>query len=496
MVRPPRIDPVTDALLRHAWRSLGGAPDAPRTLRPTGPSAGLLPGRHRTLPMMVAAVGAATLAAATLDQARRGTPSGPVTVDVGHVALAARSERYAHGPGTGGEPFAPLSRFWRTREGWLRLHTNYPWHRERALEVLGCEGLPDAVAQAVARWSGPDLEDALAAHGGVGAAVRRPEEWAAHPQGRAVAGLPLVDRRVPDRAGQPRADDGATTTAPRGGDGLRAAQGVRVLDLTRVIAGPVATRTLAAWGADVLRVDSPRLPELPAQLTDTLVGKRSTLLDLTDPHGCDTLHELLSAADVLVHGYRPGALDAFGLGGDALAMRHPHLNVVAVSAWGHVGPWRARRGFDSLVQCSTGIAAVEGDGDGAPGTLPAQALDHATGYLAAAAAMLATARTVHGGMPTHAHLSLAATAQWLTGAGTDPAPAGPPGRQGGGALRGDDAEASVGEHLCAVPGAASPVEVVAPPGRLTDLAPGWASTTTYGSDPARFADRPRLSGRS
>jgi crotonobetainyl-CoA:carnitine CoA-transferase CaiB-like acyl-CoA transferase len=183
-----------------------------------------------------------------------------------------------------------------------------------------------------------------------------------------------------------------------------------VLDLTRVIAGPVATRTLAAHGADVLRLDAPDRPEIPLQAYDTLPGKRSALLDLAT-HG-PVLEELLAGADVVVSGYRPRALDRFGLAPAELARRHPGLVVVTLSAWGHEGPWAHRRGFDSIVQAACGIADAEGTG-GVPGALPAQLLDHATGYLAAAGALLALETQRRAGGSHHVRLALAGTAAWL-----------------------------------------------------------------------------------
>lgn len=224
-----------------------------------------------------------------------------------------------------------------------------------------------------------------------------------------------------------------------------------MLDLTRVIAGPVATRTLAAHGADVLRLDAPQRPELPAQAWDTLSGKRSALLDLGADPG--RLEELLAGADAVVTGYRPGALDRFGLAPEALAQRHPGLVIVTLSAWGHDGPWGARRGFDSLVQAACGIALTEGTApvSGAapvPGALPAQVLDHATGYLAAAATLLALRRQRREGGTHLARLALVATAGWLQALPrTDPEP------------------------VPAVDPAPHLVTVAAPDGRLTLVAP-------------------------
>lgn len=190
-------------------------------------------------------------------------------------------------------------------------------------------------------------------------------------------------------------------------------QGLKVLDLTRVIAGPTATRTLAAFGAQVLRVDSPCLPELPRQYVDTGFGKRSTELDAKSAAGQAKIHELLQDADAVILGYRPGALAAAGLGRDELAQRYPRLIIAELGAWGYSGPWAQRRGVDSVVQAATGIAqAYSGDGS-TPGALPVQALDHATGYgLAAAMIALAGARSAQG-QTGAVRFSLARTARAL-----------------------------------------------------------------------------------
>ncbi|MHB1473829.1 MAG: CoA transferase, partial [Dermatophilaceae bacterium] len=260
---------VTNGLLRVAWSALGGDVGLLDLVEVTGNDEGLLPSTFAVLPAMVAAVSASTLAASVLDAARRAGSPAPVLIDAKHVAAAARSERYARAEGSPeADLFAPLSRFWRTADGWLRLHANYAWHKERALRVLACQDRPEAVAEAVASWSGAELEDALAMAGAVGYAVRSRSKWQAHPQGRAVSALPLLG----SAAG---AGPGRSAGAGAG------AVGLRVLDLTRVIAGPVATRTLAAWGADVLRLDSPHLPEISAQALDALPGKRSALLDFS-----------------------------------------------------------------------------------------------------------------------------------------------------------------------------------------------------------------------
>ncbi|SFL61186.1 CoA transferase [Geodermatophilus ruber] len=423
-------------LLAEAWALLTAAP-AP-AVEVTGAT-----GLDGPLPVPDLAVGAV---AAQLLAARRPVTDAAVAVDAAHVGLAFRSERHAQVAGRPAGPgFAPLSRFWRTADGWLRLHGNYPHHRAAALRVLG-----EDVEAAAARWAAEELESAVVAAGGAAAAVRTPSAWANSPQGRAVAELPLIGlRRVAD--GAPRAV------------GLT---GLRVLDLTRVIAGPVATRTLASYGADVLRIDSPRLPEDPAALVDTGPGKRHVALDLAAPADRRTVEELLAAADAVVQGYRPGALAAYGLDPAALAERHPHLVVVSLSAWGGEGPWRNRRGFDSLVQAATGIAAVCGTAD-APGVLPAQALDHATGHLAAATVLGALARQRAEGGGWHGELSLARTAHWLLSAPRRPAEDGEP--------------VDPARYLVTLPSATGTVTLVAPPG-----SPPWRAAAEFvgGTRPA------------
>ncbi|WP_344563841.1 CoA transferase, partial [Streptomyces atrovirens] len=329
--------------LASVWSALGGDPALlPRVSAVERP--GVLDARLPVRELARACVGACALAAAELGARRTGGGEVPaVRVDDGAVATAFVSERHLLVGGRAPETFAPLSRFWRTADGWVRTHANYPHHRARLLAALGVPedpdaGAADAVAAALAERSAREVEEAVYAAGGLAVALRTPEEWAAHAQGVEVAGRPLVERERLDSAP-------ARVFAPVGRDPLLPAAGLRVLDLTRVIAGPVATRTLALLGADVLRVDAPGLPEIADQHADTGFGKRSALLDLSV--GRVVFEELLAAADVVVTGYRPGALDRFGLTPRALAERRPGVVVAQLSAWGAYGPWGDRRGFDS-----------------------------------------------------------------------------------------------------------------------------------------------------
>ncbi|MGK5114948.1 CoA transferase, partial [Geodermatophilus sp. CPCC 205506] len=282
--------------------------------------------------------------------------------------------------------------------------------------------------------------------------------WAGSEPGRAVAAAPLIGLR--------RAVGGP----------LRRAElaGLRVLDLTRVIAGPVATRTLASHGADVLRIDSPRLAEDPGQLVDTGPGKRHVLLDLAAATDRRTVEELLAGADVVVQGYRPGALARFGLAPAALAERHPHLVVVGLSAWGSTGPWGGRRGFDSLVQAVSGIARECGTDD-RPGALPVQALDHATGHLAAATVLAAVARQREEGGGWHGELSLARTAHWLLGAPRRVESADGPA----------DGPVDPAHFLMSLPAPGGVVTLVAPPG-----SPPWSAPAAFVEGRPEWHPRP------
>lgn len=393
-----------------AWTALGGDPALlPRVV--VVEREGALRARLPVRRLARACVGACALAAAELGARRAGLGETPaVRVDDGAVATAFASERHLLVDGRAPVSFAPLSRFWPAADGWVRTHANYPHHRERllrALGVLGAHASVETVGAALAERSALDIEESVYAAGGLAVALRTPEQWAAHPQAAAVAARPLVERE--------RLDETHARVLPPLPDAaaLLPAAGLRVLDLTRVLAGPVATRTLALLGADVLRLDAPHLPELADQHADTGLGKRSATLDLAAERAA--FEELLAAADVVVTGYRPGALDRFGLSPEALAERRPGLVVAQLSAWGGSGPWGGRRGFDSLVQAATGIAAAEGSRE-RPGALPAQALDHGTGYLLAAAVLRAlTEQSAEGGSRV-VRLTLARTAAWLTGA--------------------------------------------------------------------------------
>ncbi len=315
-------------------------------------------------------------------------------------------------------PWDPLSRDYPCADGWIRLHTNAPHHRRAALAVLGlpADAGPETASVAVRAWKGGELEEAVVQAGGCAARLRTVDQWRAHPQGQAVWGEPLI--------GWTRRASRLPAVSPASPE--RPLEGVRVLDLTRVIAGPVATRFLAGFGARVLRIDPPGWEE-PALEAEMTVGKSCARLDLRTPDGAARVRELVSSAHLVVHGYRPGALTGLGLDEHRLQQLRPGVVTVAVNAWGWTGPWRGRRGFDSLVQTASGIAdaGMAWSAADAPLPLPVQALDHATGYLAAAAAVRAWTRRLDGDVYA-ARLSLARTAAELQRAADARRPVPPP----------------------------------------------------------------------
>ena len=351
-----------------------------------------------------AAVIAATgIAAANIWELRTGRRQD-VSIDVRHAANAMRSDRYLLRDGEKLPSWDPVSGIYQGRdERWIQLHCNFPHHRQRTLDVLGAENDPDAVAAAVAEWNIPELEERCTEAGTVVGMVRTPEDWAAHPQSAAVDRLPLYEVvKIGDSEPEPF-DEAA-----------RPLEGVRVMDLTRVIAGPMCGRTLAEHGADVMRISGPGLPFSEALVMDTGFGKKAAEVDLRDEPGKALLSDLVRQSDVFSQGYRPGTIAGRGFAPEALVDLRPGIVCVSLCAYGHEGPWAMKRGFDSLVQSCSGIVHEQSAGtDGTPRHLPAQALDYITGYLGAFGAMEALRRRAIEGGSYHVRVSLVQTAHWI-----------------------------------------------------------------------------------
>ncbi len=331
-------------------------------------------------------------------------------------------------------PWDSIAGNYNAKDGWVRLHTNAALHKRAALEVLKCEDSREAVADIVKDWSANALAEAVIDAGGCATAMRTPKQWQAHPQGKAVAAEPLIHW---DLLGHEQ--HGEEVSIESKGDEInnsitkceiktkpkinpeKPLDSIKVLDLTRILAGPIATRFLAAYGADVLRIDPPGWDE-PSTAPEVTLGKRCAGLNLREPSDKATFEKLLSEADLLVHGYRPGALAGLGYDSASLRKINPRIVDVSLCAYGWSGPWATRRGFDSVVQMSCGIAAygMEQASAEQPVSLPVQALDHATGYLIAAASIHALNLRDNTGAIYSARLSLARTASLLMMRTSDP----------------------------------------------------------------------------
>src|SRR6266702_2168079 len=395
-------------ILSDIWTSADGDKAALERVRLTGEEP-QIPSSFR-----VAVAGQTTIAAAGLAAAEirklRGGEAQDVHVDMRHAVAECRSERYLRLDDKPPPPaWDAIAGVYRTGDNrFVRCHTNFPHHRDAVCEVLACEPEREKVQAALMQWKGEDFETAAYVAGGVVALMRSYDEWSALPRSRALAALPLISiEKIGDAPPKPW---------PQGlSNGDRPLAGLRVLDLSRVIAGPVAGRTLAAHGADVLLISGPELPAIPWLTIDTGRGKLSTSIELKSEAGRAQLRELLKEADIFSQGYRPRALAALGFSPEDAASINPGIVYVTLSAYGHAGPWAERRGFDSLVQTTTGFNHAEGQAAGidGPKELPAQMLDHDTGYLMAFGAMMAKARQAREGGSWHVRVSLAQTGQWL-----------------------------------------------------------------------------------
>jgi crotonobetainyl-CoA:carnitine CoA-transferase CaiB-like acyl-CoA transferase len=391
-------------ILADIWSAAGGAPSALDAVRLTGAEP-QLPSSFRVAAAAQASIAAAGLAAAGIWTARSGETQD-VAVGMRHAVVECRSERYLRVDDKPPPPaWDKIAGIYRVRDGrFVRLHTNFPHHRDAVCKVLNCQAERDDVQAALMQWDGEAFETAAYAAGGVVALMRSHDEWSATPHAKALATLPLIEiEKIGEAAPKPW---------PAGD---RPLSGIRMLDLSRVIAGPVAGRTLAAHGADVLLISGPDLPAIPWLTIDTGRGKLSSLIELTSEQGRGVMRGLVAQADILSQGYRPQAIARLGFSAEEAARINPGIIYVTLSTYGHAGPWAERRGFDSLVQTTTGFNHAEGQAAGVDGPkeLPAQMLDHATGYFMAFGAMMAKARQAREGGSWHVRVSLAQTGRWL-----------------------------------------------------------------------------------
>ncbi|CUU60209.1 CoA-transferase family III [Parafrankia irregularis] len=471
----------------------------------TGP-VDVLPSLHRVTELATASVAAAAVGAGRLLVARNSGTSGlcgsggadssigfgdsagsaacwpgagadatsqpEIEIDTRHACAAFRSERYLRVDGRPmPTPWDPISGYYRTADDrWIELHCNFPHHRAGILELLDVSNDRAEVERAVARFEAESLELELQAMGMCATMARDEDEWSSHRQAKALAELPVLEI-------EPLGEAAPTRLRPAD----LPAEGIRVLDLSRVVAGPVCGRTLAGYGAEVLRVGAAHLPEERSLLIDTGFGKRNTFLNLRVAADARRLRELISTVDVVIQAYRPRALDRLGFGPDALARLRPGVVVATISAYGRTGPWSGLRGFDSLVQTASGIAMAEGraGGDDGPRLLPAQVLDHTAGYLAAYGVLAALARRGEEGGSWHVRTSLAQAGRWLQELGHRDTLAVP-----------DQTRADAEGFCRRLRSEFGEVSYIAPPGTVGGRAPGWTmAPASLGTSPPGWEPR-------
>ncbi len=400
--------------LRTILPVAGWPEERARSVEFTGGGDPVLPTPFRIGETAAAALAATGLAAADLWELRSGRRQ-QVAVDLRQATASLRSGHYLKMENTDvSRERNPVMGMYPAKNGrWSYVHANFPNHRAAALSVLGCAEDREEVTKAVARWDALELEEAIIAAKGAGGMVRSMAEWQKHPQGMAIASLPLLEIV--------KIGDAPVEKLPQG---ERPLSGVRVLDLTRVLAGPTCARTLAEHGADVLKITAPHLPNIGYQEFDTGHGKLSAHLDLRQPKDLAILRDLVRETDVFSQGYRPGTLGMRGLSPEELAALRPGLVYVSLCAFSHIGPWASRRGFDTVVQNVSGITTRQGElfpgAQPGPQFYPVSAIDYLTGYLMAFGAMVALARRAREGGSWLVRISLAQTGRWLVSRGEVP----------------------------------------------------------------------------
>ncbi len=378
----------------------------------------LLPSSFAVGAAAQASIAAAALAAEAIYHERSGEHQ---QVKVDRAAAERECTGYFTLNGKPPNAWEKFSGLYETQDGFVRVHANFDHHRDGVLRLLGLEPSDELeredVASALKEWSAEAFETAAAEAGVVVAKVRSLDEWDRHSHALATRDLPVISITKISEA-DPR------PLSPINGE-QRPLTSLRVLDLTRILAGPICGRTLAAYGADVLLVNAPYLPNI-ASITDTSRGKRSAHLDLKSAVGRDTLHQLVRSADMFVQGYRPQSIGGLGFSPEALAEAAPGIIYVSLTAYGNSGPWADRRGFDSLVQSACGFnhaEASEAQSD-LPKSLPVPIFDYVSGYLMAFGAQAARLRQSQEGGSWHVEVSLLQTANWIRSLGR--LPMGPP----------------------------------------------------------------------
>ncbi|OCK83564.1 CoA-transferase family III [Lepidopterella palustris CBS 459.81] len=401
----------------YIWRGLQLPETALRSLSLTGEGLGL-PSSFKIGHLAQSTIALSALAAALIQSLRNRSSVPKVTVSLRHACVEFKSERFLLLDGKPmPSPWGPIGGLHKTIDGYVRVHDNFPNHRNGALALLGLESTATRqdVAERILSWTSADLESEAFRSNFVISALRSFEEWDSLPQAQAIDDFPISIRKIndspkglPERMGQ---------------NNDKCLRALRVLEMSRVIAAPLAGKTLAAHGADVMWITSPYLPDIPAVDRDLGRGKRTVQLDIKRPDDKARLLELALSADVFIQGFRPGSLASHGLSTANLVAINPSIIVANISAYGPKGPWSQNRGFDSLVQTCSGMNASEAEhfGAGEPARpMPCQALDHAAGYLLATGILTALYKRAEGGGAYEVDVSLAGVMKYLRSLGQYP----------------------------------------------------------------------------
>ena len=396
---------MTHAALHSILQCAGVAPDLADNVKFVGQDP-VFPTPYRIGAADAASLAAVGLALADL-RTRHGAQPARVEIDVRAAAASLRSSVYVQIDGKPGRaPLKSVHGFYPAAAGrWNYFHCNQPPHLRALLRVLGVPAERERVADVVSRWDAFELENAVNEAGGCAPAVRTPDEWRALPNTDAVAREPLIEIV--------RFADSPPMPVPPADRPLR---GIRALDLTRVLAGPTCGRLLAEYGAEVLKITCERYPDAPDMELDTGYGKRTAMLDIASPAGRKRLESLLSECDVFCQAYRLGALDALGFSRERVAALRPGIVYASLNAFGFTGPWRGRRGFDTVVQSASGMAYVSGRGK-EPRLMPVSSLDYVTGYLLTFGVLVALTRRAEQGGSYAVNVSLARTSEWISSMG-------------------------------------------------------------------------------
>ena len=287
-----------------------------------------------------------------------------------------------------------------------------------------------------------EWEDLIAEAGSEGAVCRTSAEWFEHPHARESQMVVEVDDPAYGKMLQPGINARMSLTpggvgrpaptpdqhrqeilaelkprpaaeAPKVDSTMRAAlAGVKVLDLCIILAGPTMGRTLAEYGANVIKIDNPRRGSTVARHNDINRGKRSILLDLRSDEGRDVFWKLLEDADVVAQNYRAGRLERLGLGYEEVRKRKPDIIYASLNAYGHIGPWSERPGHEGFAQATVGMTRRFG-GDGMPESQPNPVNDYGTGFMGAYGVALALLHRQRTGDGQHVDSALAYTAMTL-----------------------------------------------------------------------------------